>query len=188
MNMSLLIRILFVSLAICLLGSAPLSAKSPQKGEVLLMQIPKNYKRAFADRTPRQMLQEFIPKGQNIKSYREMISLQIFYGGLGASAKDFAKHMLELNTKICPKASGRIEALKRENRYPTALYSYACKAKTRARSEWGLGKVIEGRDSLYVVIKVWKKAPSKARLKKWRGFIQGIRLCDTRRGKKACGP
>ncbi len=186
--MPLIFRILFVSLAICLLGTTPLLAKAPKKGEVLLMQIPKNYKLALVDRTPRQMLQEFIPKGQNIKSYREMISLQIFYGGLGASAKDFAKYMLELNTKICPKASGKLEALKRENRYPAAIYSYSCKAKTKARSEWGLGKVIEGRDSLFVVIKVWKKAPSKAKLKKWHRFIEGIRLCDTRRGKKACGP
>jgi hypothetical protein len=187
MNMSLTFRLFFVTLTVCLLGSVPLLAKSPKKGEVLLMQIPKNYKRALADRTPRQMLQEFIPKGQNIKSYRELISLQIFYGGLGASAEDFAKHMLALNAKICPKASGEIETVKRENRYPSALYSYSCKARTKARSEWGLGKVIEGRDSLYVVIKVWKKAPGKARLKKWHSFIEGIRLCDTRRGKKACG-
>jgi len=181
-------KLLFLPLAICLLAASPLMAKAPKKGEVLLMQIPKNYQRAFADRTPRQMLQEFVPKGQNVKSYREMISLQIFYGGLGASAEKFAKHMLALNSKICPKASGRIEILSRENRYPVALYSYACKAKTSARSEWGLGKVIEGKDSLYVVIKIWKKPPSTRKRAKWHKFIEDIRLCDTRRGKKACSP
>lgn len=185
--MPFLFKLLSALFAVSLLLASPLSAKQAPKGEVLLMQIPKNYKHAFADRTSRQMLQEFIPKNQNIKSYREMISLQIFYGGLGASAEKFAKHMLALNAKICSKANGKIQTLKRENRYPTALYSYSCKAKTKARSEWGLGKVIEGKDSLYVVIKIWKKAPSKAKIAKWQKFIQNIRLCDTRRGKKACG-
>ncbi len=185
--MSRVLKHLLLSLVVCLLVSPPGFAKSPPKGEVLLMQIPKNYKRAFADRTRHQMLQEFIPKGQHINSYRDLISLQIFYGGLGASAEKFAKRMLDINAKNCAKSSGEIEIQKRENRYATALYSYACKAKTKAGSEWGLGKVIQGKDSLYVVIKVWKSAPSTRKRAKWRKFIQNIRLCDTRRGKKACG-
>lgn len=179
-------KALIALVCLSLLLVSPLAAKT--QGELLLLTVPPSYKPSFGDRTKRQMLQEFIPKNQNIKSFREMLSVQIFFGGVGGNAKEFASKMLEINRQVCPGGTGRIEHLAPENGFQTALYSYACKGAKKAGAEWGLGKAIHGRDSFYLVIKVWKRKPSKAQMNDWRRRLAKVRACDTRRKSSPCKP
>ena len=58
-------------------------------------------------------------------------------------------------------------------------------AKT-GKPEFTWMKAIQGKDSLYLVQKAYKFAPSTEQVASWARFFDDIRVCDTRVPAQAC--
>jgi hypothetical protein len=47
-------------------------------------------------------------------------------------------------------------------------------------------KAMQGKDSFYLVQKAYKFEPSAEQMTKWGGFLDSVRVCDTRLRDRPC--
>jgi len=178
------IRALF--LAVLILSATPAFTQQ-MKGENLLLSVPDGYVTGFTDGDKKVRIVEFVPNGQSVQNWREMLTLHIFFGGIDASPSQYAKRFVAGYSKNCGEGTGRIIRQGRERGYRFAFFTAICGLNPKTgQPEWLLAKGIEGRDSFYLVQKAWKYTPSAAEINTWSRYLGGVNLCDNRRKKAPC--
>ncbi len=180
--MAILLAMLFMGIT----GNA--FAAKQLKYENLLIKNPKGYKIGFSKKSGRMAIAEMIPKGEKIESWSQMLTTQIFFGGIGGrSPKDFYQLLFRGWSRVCPASTKSFIKSGKQNGYRYAMWMYTCdkNPKTR-RPENTMFKAMEGNDSFYVVQKSWKYKPSKQDKKKWLDYLAKVRLCDSRIKDRAC--
>jgi hypothetical protein len=185
MDISKNTNIFRIVLLIAGLAAAP-SHSAGLKNENFLLNLPKNYTEGYKAGNKKQIIVEYVPKGQSVKNWKEMVTLRIWFGGLQGTPRQYVKKFLSSLANTCATSTGKIDAKKKENGYPTIMFSYSCPQSRPKSSEWGVAKFYHGRDSDYLVIKAWKKKPRTDDLSKWRDRLNEINICDTRRKNAPC--
>jgi hypothetical protein len=155
--------------------------------EQLLAAAPAGYKIANHQRTKDSLTTELIPEKQALKSWTEMMTIQIFYG-LKASPDQFMTKTEQLASQACRGSSVGFLRRGQENGYNFTLFLQDCPRNPATRKlEITLFKAIEGNDSFYVVQFAAKFEPSKEKIAQWMQTMAGIVVCDTRLPDRACG-
>lgn len=186
--MNKVFRGLFV-LVLFLFGAAAF-AQTP-KDENLVVEIPdsKNYYHAWkdVDRKNRFMLIEYVPKGQTVHNWREMVTTSVNYRNLPVTPKTYARKVMALSQEQCGGPQGKILKTGKSNGYPFALFFYGCtKSPATGKPEWNLTVAFKGRDSFYSVSKAWIRKPAQSAVAEWRAILGKAYVCDTRRQSRPC--
>jgi hypothetical protein len=194
---------LAVALAV-VAGVSPAGAQErfalPQ-GEFLFVSPPEGWVLGFShkDRAKRHI--EYIPAGQKVQSWTEMVTVQTFYG-LGTQAKGnlnlrgYVLFIAKSFQEKCRETKVEPPDLRRIGRYDSATVAIVCRDPDRTKFspqavmrnyEFLTLRAIQGRDALYVVQRAWhddveRDTPvsSSATLKEWGAFFNQIEICDTR--------
>jgi hypothetical protein len=157
------------------------------KGENLLLSVPDGYVAGFTDGDGKARIAEFVPKGQSVKNWREMLTLHIFFGGIDAAPTQYAKQFVARYSDNCGEGTGRIIRQGRERGYRFTFFAAICGLNPKTgKPEWVLAKAMEGHDSFYLIQKAWKYTPSEDEINKWSRYLGGVNLCDSRRKKAPC--
>jgi hypothetical protein len=181
-SLSLLPQIAFV-LAALIAGAAA----GPFVNENLLAGAPPGYKIGFQDKKSELQLTEWVPVGQTVDNWTEMLTVQVFYG-LKSTPEQFMRDLERRWRGACPVAGEAQPVVSGvENGYASLVWILDCPQNPNTgQLELTWFKGIQGNDSFYVVQKAFKFNPSKQQIARWIGYLKAVRVCDSRIAERAC--
>tara|TARA_B110000881_G_C18539191_1_gene497508 strand:+ start:140 stop:685 length:546 start_codon:yes stop_codon:yes gene_type:complete len=162
-------------------------AKKSQVKEKFSYSLPQNWGLGYKVRQKNMLMKEFIPKGQDVKNWSEMLTIQIFHGGINRTALDFSNGVKHLWAQACPGANFSKNFTRIENGYQAIYWKQICPKNPQTGKPETLSlKIISGNDSFYVAQKAWKSLPLKKDNDLWLGLFFDIAVCDTTIEKHSC--
>jgi hypothetical protein len=179
-------RKLYVSFALlAALVSSP--ARAEMEDENLLVGVPEGFKLAFKDRTGKRLMSEMIPADETLDDWSEMLTTQIFFGGLPASPEEFYAQMRGGWLSACPGGNGKLVRSGKENGYNFAFGFLTCPLNPKTdKPEAAWIKFIEGRDSFYVVQRATTEDVTDETIVEFSKFLSEVKVCDSRLRDRQC--
>jgi hypothetical protein len=172
-----------------LLTTSPFTKAAAAAGlenENLLVELPSGYKTDFQDRKPNMLMTEMVPTNESVSNWTEMLTVQIFYG-LKATPEAFVDKLSNTWIASCADATSTPIAHGVENGYAAGLWLLNCPHNpATGKPEITWVKAVQGNDSLYVVQKAFKFAPSKEQVLQWTKYLRAVAVCDSRLADRAC--
>lgn len=163
------------------------SSASALEDENLLVALPKGYKVGFQKKTDRGIISEFVPAGETVEGWTEMVTVQVFLNMRNVTPVQFRDGLEKRWSIACPDSQFSKVGESVQNGYPTLMWLQACKLnKQSGKPEYTWIKAIQGRDSFYILQKAFKFAPNDAQTKEWISYLDKISVCDTRLPERPC--
>jgi hypothetical protein len=154
--------------------------------ENILAGLPAGFKIDFQQRNKTMLISEMVPVKQSVKSWTEMVTVQVFYG-LKVTPDQFKAGIEKELATACPRAESHPVAQGPENGYPSMVWLQNCPInKATGKPEITWFKAIQGNDSFYIVQVAFKARPSKQQITQWMGYLKDVTVCDTRLPDRAC--
>lgn len=162
-------------------------AHAQLKNENLLVAMPDGYKVGFQDKNGNQQITEMVPRGQSVKDWTEMVTVQIFFGMTNVTPAAYKQRLEKLWAENCKGAESSPVGQGSERGYPVVVWLQVCPLnKGTGKSEVTLLKAIAGKDSFYVVQKAFRFQPDKPQVEQWSRYLRGVSVCDSRVPERAC--
>lgn len=160
----------------------PLTAQNVLKDENLLVSVPDNYKIDFQQRKGNMLITEMVPKSQNVNNWTEMVTTQVFFGGLPqVTPESFFKGLDVQWKQACRNAKSQLIRKGSENGYLFTFWMEFCPNNpATGKPEISQIKAIQGNVSFYVVQKAWKYEPTDKEVVKWSKFMSKAKVYDPR--------
>jgi len=155
--------------------------------ENLLTTAPAGYHVGFSNKTDDGLITEWVPAGETVENWTEMVTVQVFYH-LRGSPEAFMSNLETRWLRGCPGA-GPAQPIANavENGYPTLVWLLSCPQNPASgKMEVTWFKAVQGSDSFYLVQKAFKFPPSKEQIGRWVGYLKAVRVCDSRLADRAC--
>ncbi len=181
----------------------PPPRESLPPGENLLLAPPEGWELGFSDRDDDQAQYEYLPRGQEIESWTELLTVQVFFALKNVPPRAVLERMRRGFEANCDGAAAEAAAERTIAGYPAARQLLLC-GRNRAgagpagdqKGEIALILAVGGRDALYVVQRAWRGPPfrgpapeaARALLAEWHRYLDQVRVCDTRDRAKPCAP
>lgn len=157
------------------------------ENEVLLVTVPKGYKIGFEKKAGNQIMTEMVPQAETVENWTEMVTVQIFLNLRDVTPAQYRARIEKLWADAC--AGSEFSKVKDgvEYGYPTLTWLQTCPHNAQTgKPELTWMKALQGRDSFYLVQKAYKFEPSAGQRKEWGGFLDSVRICDTRLPERPC--
>jgi hypothetical protein len=168
-----------------LLFSVP--AHAQLKNENLLVAMPDGYVTGFQDKNAKQQMTEMVPRGQSVKDWTEMVTVQIFFGMINVTPEAYKQRLEKLWAETCKGAESSPIGQGSERGYPVIVWLQFCPLnKDTGKPEVTLLKAIAGKDSFYVVQKAFRFQPDKPQVEQWSRYLRNVSVCDSRVAERAC--
>lgn len=172
-------------------------AQSPElkNGENFLVPLITGWKLAWANKGRGWQAVEFVPKGEELKSWSQLVTVQIYYNQNQLHPLAFSATMSQNFERGCDKVKTETSAAEKQNGYLTAEVVLACtREKKTGKGSLTIIRSFAGRDSFYVVqwatrvnpYPLGQKPVGQDVIENWRDFLKSAKLCDTRRDKQRC--
>jgi hypothetical protein len=176
------------AIALVVIAAIALSAPAQAlQGETLLVTKPKAYKVGFQKKSDKEMMSEWVPDGERVDDWTEMVTVQIFFNLRDVSPAQYRARMEKLWGGACPGSQVRNVPDSAEQAYPTMTWALRCPANPKTgKPEYTWMKAVQGRDSFYLVQKAYRFAPTDAQVDSWAKFLDDVRVCDTRKPLQTC--
>jgi len=168
-------------------AAAPVEAQGLNEGENLLVTIPPGFALAHQAGNDQQMIEEFIPEGQSLETWQEMITLQVFPALGGTAPEAFLHRMSAAFATACPEGQAGPVSPVAAGAYGAALFIATCPQSPRTEGvESFVAYAIGGQARLYVMQYAWDRRPSEADFEAARAFLASATVCDTTRADAPC--
>jgi hypothetical protein len=163
------------------------AAQRLNEGENLLVRIPPGFLLANRGGEGARAFEEFIPEGQSLDAWQELITLQLFPDLAGAAPDAYLGSLSEAFSTQCPAGQiGPVQSLG-AGAYPAALILASCPDSPRTEGvESFAAYAIGGQARLYVLQYAWARLPDDADLQAAQAFFGSAFLCDTTRADAPC--
>jgi hypothetical protein len=163
-------------------AGAPPTAQDVLKDENLHVLLPKGYKIDYQQRQGKMLITEMVPEGQNVNNWTEMVTVQVFFGGLPqVTPESFHKGLDAQWKRACQNAESQPIRKGTENGYPFTFWLEFCPENpATGKPEFTHVKAIQGTDSFYVVQKAWKYSPTEKEVGTWSKFMSTVKVIDPR--------
>jgi hypothetical protein len=157
------------------------------ENENLLVALPGGYKIGYHKNSPQGTISEMIPAGETVENWTEMVTVQIFLNMRDVTPAQYRERMQKLWGDACPGSAFSKVKEGIENGYATLTWLQKCPVnKQTGKPELTWMKAMQGKDSFYLVQKAYKFEPSAEQMTKWGGFLDSVRVCDTRLPDRPC--
>src|SRR5262245_39773026 len=83
---------------------SPFAASAQLVDENLLVMPPQGYVQGFQNRSGNTAIMEFVPKGETVENWTEMVTVEIIFGQRALAPKKFRSNMDQLWSRGCPGA------------------------------------------------------------------------------------
>lgn len=154
--------------------------------ENILTKLPDGFKIDFQQKNKDMLISEMVPVKQSVKSWTEMVTVQVFYG-LKATPDQFKARIESGLAAACPKSESRPVAQGEENGYPSMVWLQNCPLnKATGKPEITWFKAVQGNDSFYVVQKAFRFMPAQEQMTEALAYLGTVKVCDSRRADRAC--
>jgi hypothetical protein len=155
--------------------------------ENLLVAIPDGYIVGFQDKNAKQQMTEMVPRGQSVKDWTDMVTVQIFFRMTDVTPEAYKQRLEKLWAETCKGAESSPIGQGNERGYPVIVWLQVCPLnKDTGKPEVTLLKAIAGKDSFYVVQKAFRFQPDKPQVEQWSRYLRNVSVCDSRVPERAC--
>lgn len=162
--------------------------------ERLFAAPPAGWKQVFQEHKGSRRVHKFVPPGQGLEAWTEMVSIQVFEDLAGVAAVDFARRMAEEARKGCDRHEGREPDSREVNGYAVSLLLTECRRGAPSRVEVLMATVIRGREGIYLVQRSWRGDQAgggnplmgREAREDWLAFMGTVELCDLARREAPC--
>ncbi len=169
-----------------LFGSA-LPAGAQLQDENLLVSLPQGFKVGTNQSRAGLIMQEWVPAGETVQNWTEMVTVQIFQKRPDIDPAQFLGLMEKQWAGACKGSSATPVSVSKVNGYTAATILLRCPLLAQTgKPETTMVRAIKGNDSFYLVQRAVRSVPDEARLQQVRQYLETVSLCDTRRPAHAC--
>ena len=162
-------------------------AHAQLKNENLLVTMPEGYIVGFQDRNARQQMTEMVPRGQTVKDWTEMVTVQIFFGMTNVTPEAYRQRLETLWAANCTGAQSDPVGQGNERGLAVTVWIAFCPLnKETGKPELTMLKAIGGKDSFYLVQKAFRFKPDKEQIEQWSRYLRSVTVCDSRVPERAC--
>jgi hypothetical protein len=196
------------ALALGLLGAAPAAAQSSShagdtlvfqggEGEVYIAGLPGGWSLGLEESNEFGHQLEWLPAGQPVKEWRDMIAYQLFPELVGMAPELFLTRMAEYYAESCEEVLATDVEGASSNGFPGALRVLACtKNKLTGLGEVTLFRAVKGDRAFYVAQRAWRMDPfaaqaipvSAEQLDSARKLIEFGMACHKGDAQRPCPP
>jgi hypothetical protein len=157
------------------------------RSEQLLQGMPEGFKVYSEQRRGNILTIEMVPEEEMRQNWTEMVTLQVFFGGLKLSSQGFYDHFADLWKLSCSNSEARLVESGTQNGYPFALGELICPLNPASgKPEHAWLKAIEGNENFYAVQKSWRRFPQQEEISRWMNYLRDVQLCDSRIPERSC--
>lgn len=180
-------------------GCAPASPPSAgPPGEQLLVSLPpRDWVVGYTAGDGRQTITEYVPRGQTVEDWSEMLTVQTFRGD-PTPALAFLERTKAVadRERPCDVTDFSIMGSRKVNGYDGSRAQMFCtRGKRNGKGEITLFQALRGRDSLYVVQRAKRTRPYTTRavpwtreeIQAWNAHLNSVLVCDLRDPGRPCG-
>jgi S1-C subfamily serine protease len=161
----------------------PGPARSPKpalEGENLLFAPPKGFKVGYHE--DRNSMTEFVPDGQTVEDWTEMLTVQIFRDRTAEPAA-FLQSIAAQWQSVCPESPKSTIVNGHVNGYLVSVLELKCpRHPITGKPENTMFRAVKGKDALYSVQYAWRAVPSDAA----QQAVSKSTVCDTRDPSHPC--
>lgn len=172
----------------------PQERPTPTVNESLSGEPPPGWKMSYSYSVSGLEIREFLPAGQTLEDWRDMITTLTTSGKEGGAPASLMRAIAESARGLCLEVvSSQIEEQLADG-YPAATMAQFCLRDAQGRmGDVSLYRVIHGKDALHVLTRTRRGEPYDGRtiplreeaLARWRKDLDGFRIC--RPGAAAIG-
>ena len=129
-------------------------------GEVYIAGLPKGWNLGFQESNEIGHHLEWVPRGQPVKDWRDMIAFQLFPKLIDVRPDQFLTKMADHYAQSCDQVLATDIEGTPANGYPGALRVLACtKNKVTGMGEVTLFRAVMGQEAFYVAQRAWRMQP-----------------------------
>jgi hypothetical protein len=175
---------------VLLLGAATAVAtgQAPVSGETLLFSPPADFKVGYSARHDNTAITEFVPNGQSVDDWAQMLTVQVFHGATVDPAT-FLGGLGARYTHACPGTSAKGIFTGQSNGYVVSMLLLRCPNNpATGKPETTAFRVIKGKDALYSVQHAWRAVTSDQEVEAAMHALATVIVCDTRTPEHDCRP
>jgi hypothetical protein len=162
-------------------------ADSQHGTENFLVSYPKDFKIGWQKTQERSVWAEWIPSGQTVDNWTDMLTVQIYYGAkVGAEA--FLQNVGTRYMNDCPGTTAKGIFTGQTNGYVVSMLLLRCPRNPKTgKPETTAFRVIKGTEGLYSVQYAWRSSPSDQDVAAAMATLGKATVCDTRDNSHPCG-
>jgi hypothetical protein len=176
-----------VGLALMVCAAAGAAQAQQLKNENLLVGMPQGFKLGFKDSKNGMNMQEFIPTGETVHNWTEMVTVQVFLSRKDLQPTPFLAAMQKQWSDGCKGSTSTAVATGKVNGYDAASVLLRCPLlASTGKPETTMIKAIKGNDSFYVVQRAVRSVPTPERLETMKKYIESVSVCDSRLATASC--
>lgn len=173
--------------AVLLLATAsPVPSQSFLQAENLLFAPPPDFKVGYQSNHDNRLLTEYVPAGETVDDWTQMLTVQIFRRATIDSAsflQDVGKRFMD----ACPGTTAKGIFTGDTNGYVVSMLLLKCPNNPgTGKPETTAFRIIKGNDALYSVQRAWRSVPSDQDLDAVMHILAKVTVCDTRSADHPC--
>ena len=178
------------AIVLCLAAALSIAAAPSQaqlKDENLLVGMPQGFKVGFSDSRTGMTMQEWVPAGETVQNWTEMVTVQVFLNRSDLDPAQFLATMEKQWAAACKGSTATPVASGKVNGYASTTVLLRCPLlASSGMPETTMIKAIKGNDSFYVVQRAARAVSNEARLAQIRQYLEAVSLCDSRLPAHPC--
>ncbi len=163
------------------------AAEGFEEGEQALFPLPDGFELGHAAEDANGLMQEFVPAGESVETWSQMLTFRLFRNLQGGDATAFHGQLVQYVLDGCDGAYTHVVAEGEEVGTPFHVILVGCPlSPVTGGEEWFLSKAMAGRDALYLVQGAWRGEATAELVQYWAAFLSRVTVCDTRRADAPC--
>ena len=171
-------------LALLLMFFLVFAAHGQDKTENIYFDLPPGFEKGFEESDEYFFIQEWVPKGESVDDWSEMLTLTI-QNMPNIDPVEFFNHMADGWEESCPEYGGLLLHEGLENNYPVALWFLKCpKNPMTNKPEFTYIKGIAGNDNFYTVQLAYALRSDEITdltINRSMAFLRQVIVCDDSR-------
>lgn len=176
--------------AICLalslfIGAGPSLAQF--KGENLLVTMPSGFKVGFQDSKNGMNMQEWVPAGETVQNWSEMVTVQVFLKRTDLDPAKMLQSIQKQWQEACKGSTATPITVDKVNGYPASTTLLRCPLlAATGKPETTMFRAIKGNDSFYMVQRAVRATATPEQLDRMKQYLDKVSLCDSRSAASPC--
>jgi hypothetical protein len=156
------------------------------QNENLLFSPPKDFKVGYQASHGNSSITEWIPAGETVQDWTQMLTVQIFHGA-SVDAATFLQGVGKRYMDACPGTTAKGIYTGQVNGYVVSMLLLKCPMNpATSKPETTAFRLIKGQDALYSVQRAWRAMPSDQDLDGVMRTLGKVTVCDTRTPQHPC--
>src|SRR5262249_10340799 len=148
---------------------------------------PPGFKVGFQDSRNGVSIQEWVPQGETVQNWSEMVTVQLFRSRRDLEPRAMIDTIQQGSLKACTSSTPAAIVVVQANGYESATMVLRCPLNGETgRPETTAFRAIRGRDSFYMVQRAVRCVPDASQLERMASYLTNVSVCDTRSPQSPC--